>query len=134
MGFFPVEFALRVGSSKALSQFCISIALVGALSIASTVEAQETPIANPAPSVQIDRERPLQFAFEGAPWRDVIKWLATECDLALHVGNLPTGSFSYSDPNSFTHQEAIDRVNLFLLPQGFTLVRSGKLLSVIDLA
>ncbi len=75
----------------------------------------------------------LRFSFEGAAWRDVIKWLADEADLALHVGNLPTGSFTYSDPNTFTYQEAIDRINLFLLPQGFTLVRSGKLLSVIDL-
>lgn len=76
----------------------------------------------------------LQFAFEGARWREVIKWLATEADLALHVDDLPTGSFTYTDPNTFTYQEAIDRVNLFLLPQGFTLVRSGKLLSVINLS
>lgn len=76
----------------------------------------------------------LQFAFEGARWREVIKWLASEADLALHVDDLPTGSFTYTDPNTFTHQEAIDRVNLFLLPQGFTLVRSGKLLSVINLS
>ena len=75
----------------------------------------------------------LQFSFEGVRWREVIKWLADESGLALHTGDLPTGSFTYSDPNSFTHQEAIDRINLFLLPQGFTLVRSGKLLSVINL-
>ncbi|MBP87874.1 MAG: general secretion pathway protein [Planctomycetaceae bacterium] len=67
------------------------------------------------------------------PWRDVIKWVAEKSDLALHVGALPTGSFTYSDPRAFTHQEAIDRINLFLLPHGFTLVRSGKLLSVINL-
>ena len=76
----------------------------------------------------------LRFSFDGARWRDVIKWLADESDLALHVGDLPTGSFTYTDPDSFTLQEAIDRVNLFLLPQGFTLVRSGRLLSVINLA
>ena len=75
----------------------------------------------------------LQFAFEGAPWRDVMKWLADESDLALHVGDLPTGSFTYSDPASFTPQEAIDRVNLFLIPQGYTIIQSGRLLSVIDL-
>ncbi len=80
-----------------------------------------------------DLDGMLRFSFEGVPWRNVIKWLADESDLALHVGDLPTGSFTYSDPSSFTSQEAIDRVNLFLLPQGFTLVRSGKLLSVINL-
>ncbi len=76
----------------------------------------------------------LNFAFEGMPWRDVIKWFADTADLALHVGDVPTGSFTYSDPNSFTPDEALDRLNLFLLPQGFTLVRSGQLLSVINLA
>lgn len=86
-----------------------------------------------ASSATTDGEGKLRFSFEGTPWREVINWLATESDLALHVGDLPTGSFTYSDPNSFTSQEAIDRVNLFLLPEGFTLVRSGKLLSVINL-
>jgi type II secretory pathway component GspD/PulD (secretin) len=79
-------------------------------------------------------ERSLEFAFSATPWREVIVWLAEEAGLALHVGDLPTGSFTYSDPSAFTPQEAIDRVNLFLLPQGFTLVRNGGLLSLINLA
>ncbi|MEM0925795.1 MAG: secretin N-terminal domain-containing protein, partial [Planctomycetota bacterium] len=36
--------------------------------------------------------------------------------------------------DTFTHQEAIDRINLFLLPQGYSLVRNGNLLSVINLS
>ncbi len=80
-----------------------------------------------------DEPATVRFSFEGASWRDVIKWLADEADLALHVGDLPTGSFTYSDANAFTYQEAIDRINLFMLPQGFALVRSGRLLSVINL-
>ena len=43
------------------------------------------------------------------------------------------GSFTYSDPNAFSPDEAIDRINLFLLPQGYALVRSGALISVISL-
>ncbi len=78
-------------------------------------------------------ETPLRFSFEGVAWRDVIRWIADEADLALQFGELPTGSFTYSDPSEYSHQDAIDRINLFLLPQGFTLVRSGKLLSVINL-
>ncbi len=79
------------------------------------------------------RDGELRFSFSGAPWRDVLQWLAEEGDLALHVRELPTGSFTYTDPSLYTHQDAVDRVNLFLLPEGFTLVRSGKLLSVINL-
>lgn len=78
-------------------------------------------------------EATLRFAFDGVAWRDVIRWLADEADLALHVGDLPTGSFTYSDGSAFTPDEAIDRVNLFLVPQGFALVRTGQLLSVINL-
>ena len=75
----------------------------------------------------------LRFSFDGVPWRDVIRWVAEEGDLALHLSDVPTGSFTYSDPSAFTHAEALDRINLFLLPEGFTLVRSGQLLSVINL-
>ncbi|MHC4878008.1 MAG: secretin N-terminal domain-containing protein, partial [Planctomycetota bacterium] len=106
----------------------------------STVAQDDTPIAAGAPqSVAADREVSLEdstlhFAFDRTPWRDVIEWLAESSDLALHVTELPSGSFSYSDNNQFTPQQALDRVNLFLLPQGFTLVRSGRLLSVINLS
>lgn len=75
----------------------------------------------------------LYFSFAGSKWSDVIAWLAETADLALHVDDLPKGTFTYSDSQGFTLQEAIDRINLFLLPEGFTLIRSGRLLSVIDL-
>ena len=80
------------------------------------------------------QEGKLSFAFERTPWRDVINWLAAEGRLALHIGDLPTGTFTYLDPNTFTIQEALDRINLFLLSERFTLVRSGKLLSVVNLS
>ena len=85
----------------------------------------------------VEREDSLMIVSDspltGSLWRDVIRWLADEGGLALQVSELPTGSFTYSDPRVFTHAEAIDRINLFLLPEGFTLVRSGQLLSVINL-
>ena len=92
---------------------------------------QKAGIAQPATVSKDDGL--LRFAFEGTAWREVIKWLAEESELALQVQEMPSGSFTYSDPNAFTHQEAIDRINLFLLAQGYTLVRSGKLLSLINL-
>ena len=88
------------------------------------------------PEVGVERNLPndsVRFSFDGVAWREVIRWLADEGGLALQMSELPTGSFTYSDPRVFTHAEAIDRINLFLLPEGFTLVRSGQLLSVINL-
>ena len=97
------------------------------------------PAAPTPPAAQLQPASPqpaagtLRFSFDRTPWRDVITWLASEADLALHVSELPTGSFTYNDPNVYGNDDAIARVNLFLLPQGFSLVRSGKLLAVINL-
>lgn len=105
--------------------------------ISAQESGDEDPIAALKRVVE-ESERPvsdgLQFSFEGAPWRDVIKWLADSDGLALHISDLPTGSFTYSDLDTYSTQDAIDRVNLFLQPQSFTLVRTGRLLSLINLA
>lgn len=111
-------------------RYWIALLIIATVSPTPWVQAQEA--STPMP-VAAEPHEPLQFAFDGAPWRDVIKWIATEANLALHISDVPTGSFTYSDASSFTHDEAISRINLFLLPQGFTLVRSGRLLSVINL-
>ena len=113
------------------------------MSSCSTLQAQdETPVADQIQTQDKDRadtekvaeEKTITFSFSGATWREVIQLLADEADLALHVGELPTGSFSYTDPRTFTIDGAIDRVNLFLLPQGFTIVRKERLLTVINLS
>lgn len=75
----------------------------------------------------------VRFSFSGMPWRDVIGWIADETGSALHVDAMPPGSFTYNDPQVFSHDDAIARINLFLLPQGYTIIRSGNLLSVISL-
>ncbi|MFP6619161.1 MAG: hypothetical protein VB877_07445, partial [Pirellulaceae bacterium] len=110
--------------------------------VPAAVEKPAAPVVDDEKPAPVAVEKPaapvgdglLRFAFQDTPWRDVIKWLADQSQLALHIGDLPTGSFTYSDPKAFTHQEAIDRINLFLLAEGYTLVRSDKLLSLINLA
>ncbi|PQO41877.1 secretin N-terminal domain-containing protein [Blastopirellula marina] len=91
-------------------------------------EEKSSSVASPAPVN--DR---LRFSFSGASWRDVFEWIAEAGDLSLYVDDVPTGSFSYADSDYFTVNQAITRLNLFLLPRGFTLVRRGQLLSVINL-
>ncbi|RMF43538.1 MAG: general secretion pathway protein [Planctomycetota bacterium] len=75
----------------------------------------------------------LILNFDRTPWREVIEWVADQCDLAIQFNELPTGSFTYRDTAEFSPDEAIDRINLFLLPEGFSVVRSGRLLTVIDM-
>ncbi|TWT65343.1 secretin N-terminal domain-containing protein [Allorhodopirellula solitaria] len=102
----------------------------------SSLEAAST-LSHAGEGVQADTAAPvtteLRFSFNGAPWRDVIEWVAEEAGLALQFGELPPGSFTYNDQGSFSPEAAINRVNLFLIPEGFALVRSGNLLSVVNL-
>lgn len=114
----------------------VPVLLCGIL-LPQVVAQDEQP--TPAPSANETEDGPsaegkLFLNFEGAPWRDVIQLLAESSGLALHITELPTGSFTYDDDSEFTPDGAINRVNLFLLPQGFTLVRSGGLLSLINLS
>lgn len=85
------------------------------------IEADDTPVS-------------LQFSFTATPWRDVIRWLADESGLALHVGDLPPGTFTYMDSREYTEIEAINRINLFLVSEGFTVIRTGDLLSILNLS
>lgn len=80
-----------------------------------------------------EAETQVQFSFDRVLWREVLDWLSKQSGLALHVTELPQGTFTYTDPGTYTISEAIDRLNMFLIPQGFSIVRSGSLLSVVDL-
>ncbi|TWU48859.1 Bacterial type II/III secretion system short domain protein [Rubripirellula tenax] len=141
----------QFGRRNCSTAFLVGATFVGTLVCTSGLEADDgidsvepLVVASPEPSDAVDvsagilpleMEPPtdLRFSFNGTPWREVIRWIADESGLALHVGDLPPGSFTYSDVSSYDTAAAIDRINLFLLAEGFTLVRSGDLLSVINL-
>ena len=75
----------------------------------------------------------LRFSFDRAPWESVLEWLTEEAGLSMHVDEIPAGSLTYSDDRAFTPDEAIDRINRFLIRTGYTLIRSANLVSVISL-
>jgi len=124
----PVVAALADSVEVNLSDIIADEAVGSALANTNTGESPAIPSGGPVAPVM------LRFSFSGAPWREVLNWLAEESGLALHVGDVPVGSFTYSDPDQFTIDEAISRVNLFLIPQGYAVVKRGSLLSVISLA
>ena len=43
-------------------------------------------------------------AFPHDQWHEEFA-LASEADLALHVSDIPTGSFTYTDPKSYSHDD-----------------------------
>jgi type II secretory pathway component GspD/PulD (secretin) len=81
----------------------------------------------PSPDVR------LRFNFRFQPWEDVLDWLAEQADLSLQTTLVPPGTFNYSDSRDYTPTEAIDLINGVLLTQGYTLVRRGRLLMVLNL-
>ena len=107
--------------------------------------AESEPILGPEPSSEPEPSAapatvapasggPLKFSFRHAPWEEVLEWLAGQADLSFSPDVVPTGTFNYIDEKrSFTTEEAIDLVNSYLLIKGYTVVRKGKMLLVIDL-
>jgi type II secretory pathway component GspD/PulD (secretin) len=95
----------------------------------ATVNSRSTVDRESAPKSQ-----PLKFSFEHAPWKEVLKWLAEQSDLSFSADVVPEGTFNYFDEDrTFTTNEAIDLVNSYLLIKGYTLVRKGKSLWILDL-
>lgn len=88
----------------------------------------DTPAAEEVEPVKLT----LQFAF--TPWENVLEMVADETGLSLSKDVIPKGTFNYSDPDrEFTVPEAMDLMNKHLLFRGYTLVRAGQTLLVLDL-
>ena len=78
-------------------------------------------------------EREFKFNFRYQPWQDVLDWFAEQADLSLVLESPPPGTFNYHDSRSYTVAEALDVINSVLLTKGFTLVRSGRMLVLVNL-
>lgn len=89
--------------------------------------------SQPAAPVPATRDGYLRFTFQHANWRDVIEWFAREADLSLQIDEFPTGTFNYRDPREYTPTQALDLMNRVLLNKGYTLVRGGKMLMLLNL-
>ena len=74
----------------------------------------------------------LRFNFRFQKWADVLDWLAKQSDLSLVLDAPPPGTFNYSDTKDYTAVEAQDLINGVLLTKGYTLIRRGRMLLVID--
>ena len=76
----------------------------------------------------------LRFNFSAATWPDVLEWFAEQADLSLQLDQIPIGTFSFTDPTrSYGISEGLDVINLALMKRGYSLVRRGRMLQVIDL-
>ncbi len=97
---------------------------------AKTAPQQPTTVADEEAQ---PKDVKLRFNFRFQPWGEVLDWLAEQADLSLQSNLVPEGTFNYSDNREYTPTEAIDLINGVLLQQGYTLVRRGRLLTVLSL-
>lgn len=98
----------------------------------ATPQRGAVDVAQPAPSRPTDHR--LTFSFQYATWKDVLEWFAEEADLSLQIDEFPEGTFNFRDPSrEYTPAEALDVLNSVLLNKGYTLVRRGKMLMLLNL-
>ncbi len=101
----------------------------------SEVAAKAQAVAQEQPdnaTLPVDQVR-VEMNFQGQPWSDVIKWLAAQADLSLQTDVPLPGTFTFRDRSrKYTITEAMDVMNASLLNSGYTLLRQGRMLRVID--
>jgi type II secretory pathway component GspD/PulD (secretin) len=81
----------------------------------------------------VPNDAKLRFSFNYHPWPDVLEWFAEQSDLSIQIDLYPEGTFNYTDKHYYTPSQALDIMNRVLLTKGYTLVRTGRLLTLIDL-
>jgi type II secretory pathway component GspD/PulD (secretin) len=124
--------------TRAVWTFATVVALSGINSLALAAEpaATEKPVATADANVPSDvapDERKFTFNFRYQPWQEVLDWFAEQADLSLVLESPPPGTFNYHDGRAYNVGEALDVMNSVLLTKGFTLVRSGRMLVLVNL-
>jgi type II secretory pathway component GspD/PulD (secretin) len=126
-------FSLR----QILASSVLTGCLFGFAAIGTDMRAEEPakPAAASAAAVPAAKTPPgkLTFNFRYQPWQDVLDWFAQQADLSLVLESPPSGTFNYRDSRAYTPAEALDVLNSVLLTKGFTLVRSGRMLVLVNL-
>lgn len=91
------------------------------------------PAAPPDPKeleLRPNAEGKVYFNFNGQPWPAVMEWLAEISGLSLDWQELPGDYLNLVTQREYTVPEARDLINRYLLARGYTMIRSGEILSV----
>jgi len=81
-----------------------------------------------------DAEGKVRFNFAGQKWQDVLEWLARVSNLSLDWQELPGDFLNLRTQRDYTLAEAQDLINRHLLARGFTMIKSGEILTVTSIA
>jgi type II secretory pathway component GspD/PulD (secretin) len=74
----------------------------------------------------------VRFNFQGQPWLGVLEWLARISQLSLDWQEIPADYLNLRTQRGYTVDEARDLINRHLLDRGFTLLKHGEVLTVVN--
>lgn len=95
-------------------------------------QAPDKP-ADPAElEVRPDADGKVQFNFHGQKWLAVLEWLAKISNQSLDWQELPGDFLNLRTQRRYTVDEARNLINRPLLDRGFTILRNGDILSVVN--
>ena len=96
--------------------------------------AEPTKPADPNElKVRPDEHERIAFSFRGQPWQAVLEWLADITHMSLDWQEVPAGYLDLTTRRKYELDEARDLINSMLLSKGFTLLRNGEVLIVVNL-
>lgn len=79
-----------------------------------------------------DENKMISFNFKGQTWPDVLEWLAEVSGMSLDWQELPNDHLNLTTRHPYTIDEARDMINGRLLDRGYTMLRNGDVLSVVN--
>jgi hypothetical protein len=113
------------------------------LGVAAAQTGQTASLGEPTPKPgdktgdKTSDPKKLFITVGGAPWRNVIEWLADKTGLEIATTDFPTGTFNFKPgkdasgkPKEYTVGEIFDVLNESLYKQKWTLLRKGHQLWV----
>ena len=75
----------------------------------------------------------ISFSFNGQPWPAVLEWLADISNMSLEWEEAPAGYVNLTTHGRYSVDEVRDILNSYLLNKGFTVLRNGEVLIVVNL-
>jgi type II secretory pathway component GspD/PulD (secretin) len=75
----------------------------------------------------------ISFSFKGQPWPSVLEWLADISGLSLHWEEAPQGYVDLTTRGQYSVEEVRDLLNSVLLAKGFSVLKNGEILVVVNL-
>src|SRR5690606_21227171 len=79
-----------------------------------------------------DKDR-VRFNFRGADWQEVLEWLADIAAMNLDWQKLPEGELNLATQHEYTLDGAFDVLNMQRMTRGFTLLKHGEVLRLVEL-